>query len=234
MQPTCIGVNYLKVIFFVVISFYKLEVLASGGSHVSIGKKHMVLLTAQISGEESAILGSYYFGVFNNTDIPQEVVTRVILPNEAVHFEADQGISNEDIYLDDNGVLKLKKTFPSGMTLVGVGFKVPINLLYNEKISFKIYDSISELTVATALSNEIKLVSEQLSPGLSQMLETGDYQGVIGYNLKKGTSVDIEISGVPKNKYLSWLIVAFTGIMLMLIGGGLAVKSQRQLNKLVV
>ena len=59
------------------------------------------------------------------------------------------------------------------------------------------------------MSNEIKLVSEQLSPGLSQMLETGDYQGVIGYNLKKGTSVDIEISGVPKNKYLSWLIVAF-------------------------
>jgi hypothetical protein len=234
MRLTCISKKYFKALFFFIILFCQLRVLATAKPTVSIGKKHMVLLTAQISGEESAILGSYYFGVFNNTDRPQEVATRVILPNEAIHFEADQGISNEDIYLGDDGVLKLKKIFPPGMTLVGVGFKVPVNLFYNEKISFKIYDSIAEFTVATALSNEIKLVSKQLSPGLSQMLATGDYQGVIGYNLKKGASIDIEISGIPKNKYLSWLLVLIAGVMSILIGGGLAVRSQRQLNKLVI
>ena len=198
------------------------------------GGRHMVLLTANVSESESSILGAYYLGIFNHYKEAKEFKTQINLPKEVIHFEAEQGLKNEDIYLGKGGALEIKKIFPPGMTLVGIGFKIKPNIFLQDEINFFIKDSITELTVASPISSKLSLSSQQLQPGLTEMLANGEYQGLLGKDIKNGSQITVLLSGFPQKKSLAWLVVVTAAIILLGAAYILAKKSQRQLKEIGV
>ena len=170
----------------------------------------------KISGDEKAIVGGYYLGIFNQTSSDKLFTTQITLPKETFDFAASQGITNKDIFLSKNGDIEISKNYPPGMTLVGISFKVMIHPVFNDTISFELRNPIAEFTIATNKEHGLSLYSNELKPGLSQMLATGEYTGIMGTSLKPGQNIYTTISGIPKNNMLSCLL-GFCGLIILLI-----------------
>lgn len=193
-----------------------------------VGDKHMLIL--QSDGE--FIWGSYFVGVVGNEE-SSEVVVPLLIPEEAVDFQAGDGMSPEDIHLVD-GQITLKKKLPLGNHLMGIGFKVLVRDYGPELLTLTTKVAIPELTIATPNKFGLHLSASGFKAGLPPMLSRGMYRGIQSSgSLVEGRKIVVTVHGVPKAGYIFKMVAAVFGVLLFSLGGVLTMQTRsRELSRL--
>ncbi len=170
---------------------------------IYISARHIIILQADLEN----VWGTYYFAVINRTDTPLPFSTPIMLPLEAIDVKAQDGLKPEEIEKDKQGVLHMKtKTFPKGMTLLGVGFqcKIPTGTS-SVDLHFSPLFPIGELSVAVSNTTPLSLTAEGLEPGLPDMLTGSPYTGIMKRQpLATGETVTVRLAGVPTGRATLW------------------------------
>ena len=168
-----------------------------------ISPRHIIILQADLEN----IWGTYYFAVINRSETPQALSTPIMLPQETVDVKAQDGLTSEDLERDKQGVLHMKtKTFPKGMTLLGVGFqcKLPPGASFLH-LHFSPLFSIGELSVAVPNTTPLTLKAAGMEPGLPEMLTGSPYTGIMRRQpLATGEVVTVSLEGMPKGRAALW------------------------------
>lgn len=168
---------------------------ANAQSKISVADRHMIMIQPGIE----QVLGSYMFGVKNNSDKEEEIQFEVLLPNETVDFGPQDGLSKEDLVLADNGKLLISKKFKPGLNILSIGFLAKVDpaeglLTYNAPFDLK------ELSFITNDKN-LTFSSEGLVEGVPPMLRGNNFQGIVsGDIIKKGSKIVLNISGLPQGR----------------------------------
>ena len=189
---------------------------------VNLGTRHFVIITA----DTEYIWCSYFFGVQNKTTQALEFSTPLQLPKETLNFEPQKGLSKEDIHIDKNGAVFLKKIFPPGLTVVNIGFQIPLASWGDTTLTMSFPYPIDEFSVATPKWTTLNLSSPSLVQEVPKMLSAGNYSGIMGHNISPEQKIEIKIEGLPEGNTKSLLVASAAGILLFLFALFLTIRSQ--------
>ena len=189
---------------------------------IGLSFRHIVILQADLDN----IWGTYFFAVNNNTQEQKSFKTFLMLPRESIDFKAQDGLEDQDLKLDENGQLFLEKEFSPGVSLLGVSFQVKADQVGNDTISFLPPFDVQELSVAVPSKSGISVEGELFKQGVPPMLADGRYKGMQITNVKKDQVLEIEISGIPKNRILLWIVSGIITALIILLGIGLTIKTK--------
>lgn len=187
---------------------------ATPEEQVYISPRHIIILQADMEN----IWGTYYFAVINRTEVPVSLSTPIMLPPETVDIKAQDGLKPEELERDKEGILHMKtKSFPKGMTLLGVGFQCKIPPGNSSlPLHFTPLFSIGELSVAVPNTTPMKLTATGMEPGLPDMLTGSPYTGIMKHQpLAKGETITITLAGLETGgrATLWWSGFVFAGIL---------------------
>ncbi|MBI2603703.1 MAG: hypothetical protein HYW48_11685 [Deltaproteobacteria bacterium] len=180
---------------------------------IKLAGSHIIILQADIEN----IWGSYYFAVSNQTGGEASFDLAVRLPQETVDFQAGEGLQNEELQLFPDGRLGVRKNFPSGLTLLGINFKVPTKGKGEASLTLVPSYDMAQLFIATTQVDLLAFRATGFESGLPPMLAGGRYAGIKGEGIKKGQTVQVNILGIPSSprellKMLGWM----TGLVLLI------------------
>ncbi len=214
----------IKCLFCLLVWLFGLAPLYALDKEISLGQRHIVLLNADLK----TMYGTYFFAVSNKTKAPLKFKTLVMLPDKVTDFNAQDGLEPGDLKQDIDGKLYVEKEFRPGLSLVGVGFKIPIVKFGPDYLHFRTLFALEELSVAVAARSGLVLESAGFEVGLPAMLGTGVYEGIrsIGV-LAKDADVKIRLSGIPKMR--AWLEIVFViaATLFSVLALFLAIRTQR-------
>ncbi|MFK7823142.1 MAG: hypothetical protein AB8G05_03240 [Oligoflexales bacterium] len=189
---------------------------------IGLSFRHIVILQADLKN----IWGTYFFAVTNNTQEQKSFKTFLMLPRESIDFKAQDGLEDQDLKLDENGQLYLEKEFPPGVSLLGVSFQVKADQIGSDTISFLPPFDVQELSVAVPSRSGISVAGETFKQGVPPMLADGRYKGMQITGVKKDQILEIEISGIPKNRLQLWVVSGVLTVLITLFGIGLTIKTR--------
>jgi hypothetical protein len=169
---------------------------------VKVGLKHMMI----ISADAENIWGSYYFGVFNDSKDSQVFSTKIMLAKQASDFQVRQGSSTDSVQLGKDGSLTLTDKFVSGMTLVNIDFKIPLQKFGTNTMNFVAPMDFSEVNIVVPNSLGLKLDASGFVSGVNDMMSAQKYEGIIRTDIKKGEIFEVEVAGLPLSPYYSWIV----------------------------
>ncbi len=194
----------ISLLFFLCLS-------SSAFSNVRIEGRQVYIL---YSGLDS-VWGSYLFMVSNSDAKPASAKFKVMLPEETEDFEAQQGLIPMDIKLGEDGGLYVDKVFPSGDTLITIGFKVPS------------YSGVADITVKPVMNipafsyfvakDSLKVEGQDLEFLSDQYFSGKNYDTYTAVALSSGKSYSVQVLGSPEGRYNYWLIGAVVGVILLLL-----------------
>ena len=109
-----------------------------GGSPSSQGEKngpssrHIVIVNA----DKDFLWASYFLGVLNTDKEDKIIEVEIAIPPEATDFQAQSGMTPEDIKIKEGGKVFVGKSFKTGLNLISIGFKIPVTLYSQQKMTF--------------------------------------------------------------------------------------------------
>ena len=178
------------------------------GGAIHVGDRYLVLVTA----DAEFVYGQVYFAIYNKTGHAETFKWPIMLPKETIDFKGADGLSAEDLKLDGE-TLVLEKTFPPGMTLVGVNFKTTHD---SGRLTFIPSIEIPRLFIAVPKEIGMELSSLQMEPGLPQMLNVSEYVGIRSTgSVEKDHVIKVDLHGLPEDRMLYWLTGGGTGLLLI-------------------
>lgn len=196
--------------FFVFLSavFVTSSLSAEG---IDIARRHVVMLHAGID----TVWGTYMFGVRNDTDEPQTRKVQLMLPKETIDFQAQDGLTQSEIKVTDEGLLYIEKEFAKGLNLLAVGFKVPAEF-GKATLTFEAPFELAEFSLVTK-KNTLSVLSDVLLLEESNMVNSEKF---LSYK-KKGAVLTNEIvivtlEGIPQGRTALWWIGSIMGVLLVL------------------
>ncbi|MBP6217912.1 MAG: hypothetical protein KA436_04945 [Oligoflexales bacterium] len=175
---------------------------------------HIYLLEA----DEEYVWGTYYFAVSNKQSEAVSFRTAIILPLETSEYQAYSGVQPGDLKPAEDGLVYLEKTFPPGLSLLGIHFKVKMVSSSHSTLSFKPPFDIPTFSIAATKKSGLHLSSEALKEGLHPMLaQDGEYDGLIGQGMVRGVAFQVQLEGlgraVSKRAGLWWLGLSFSAVL---------------------
>jgi hypothetical protein len=185
---------------------------------------HIVIL----STDASSVFGVYYTAVQNETKQEQDFTTTIRLPRETLDFQAGDGLTNENISIVDDGVLKIRKKYPPGLSLQAVQFIVPVKKDTKNVLTFVPAENIDALFFATPQSDLLKFSAVGFEDGVPPMLLGGHYSGVNAKNIAAGRSVELMITGFPGGRLNFFILGACMGLLLILSAAILTRRTYRE------
>lgn len=189
---------------------------------IGLSFRHIVILQADLKN----IWGTYFFAVNNKADGERSFKTFLMLPRESVDFKAQDGLEDQDLKIDENGQLYMEKNFPPGVSLLGVSFQVKAAQFGNDTISFLPPFDVQELSVAVPSQSGVAVAGKQFKAGVPPMLADGRYQGMQTTDIKKGQILEVQVSGIPKDRVVLWIVGAVFTLLLAFLGVGLTLKTR--------
>jgi len=194
-----------------------------------LSNRHIIILQADLKN----IWGTYFFAVTNPAMVPAEFETLITLPDDTVDFRAQDGLSDADLRLDDQGRLYIKKTFQPGLNLLGVGFQVKASKSGADLIHMTPLVDIPELSVAVPVGSSLKVSGPQFKAGVPPMLAGGKYTGMIATApVGKGSGVTIHLDGIPKDRFSFTLLGGLVFVLFLLTGTALTIKTRVKVKEL--
>lgn len=187
----------------------------------SIGPSPRQMLVLQ--GQGRTLWGTYFFAIENRAKTPQSYRYQVRLPLESVDFSVQQGLDAADLTTDPSGSLVIAKEFPPGLTLAGIGFKIPVTDSV-QTITLKPELDVGELSVAASRSSQLTVRAQDLrfQPGLPHMLSPDGWHGVMSREaLKAGEVLRFDIRGFPASRTKLWIIAGIFLALLLVLSFGL-------------
>ena len=201
----------LTTIFFY--SLFKDHDLYGTENSVTMSPRHIMIIQADLD----YIWGSYYFALTNHDKSPHSYKTKISLPKESIDFQPQDGLTNNDISLDEDGNLSLEKMITPGLNLLGIGFKVKTKKFGHDFISLSQPFKIEELSVASPVMNKLDIYGKKFNSGLPPMLPKESYRGIQADNINSGEMIELEIRGIPKLKHQLLIVGAITFLLLTII-----------------
>ena len=197
-------------------------------SDIFLSTRHIIILQADLK----YIWGTYYFAVTNQGTEPAQFKTYVSLPAKTLDFKAQDGLSDADLKLDQDGRLYIDRSFKPGLNLLGIGFQIAADGSAHDSIIFSPLVDIPELSIAIPVQSGLKVSGEQFQDGVPPMLAGGKYIGMIAKEpVGAGQDVVIEVHGIPKEKGKFQLLGAIVAVLLFALGGLLTMKTKDKLKE---
>lgn len=197
--------------------------LGSGPSSASIHQtaSHIVLMQT----DAKDIYGIYYFAVENPGSEEVEFSSSIRLPHETADFQAGEGLTNENVTILKDGTLRIHRKYPSGITLQGIQFKVPVKKDTHNVLTFVPVDSIANMYFATPQSELLHFSASGFEEGIPPMLAGGNYSGIRSANVSAGQTISLSITGFPGGRASFFLLGACMGVLLLLCAGLLTLRT---------
>ena len=184
-------------------------------SPVHLSDRHIVILQADLE----YIWGTCYIAVINTSTREEEFETFINLPDQMADFRPEDGLTDGDLKLDDQGRPYVRKQFRPGMSLLGVGFKVLVTGTGPETLSFRAKMNIPELSIATPTLGGLRLAAANFREGIPPMLSQEKYRGVISKRpIMKDESFSILIRGIPKERPKLQMVALIVAVILAISG----------------
>ncbi len=211
----------LKIVLFLIAATAALTTTAQ--AEVVLGERHIVIIRPGVN----SVWGNYLFGVRNLGATPEAFEARVMLPEEMVDFQPQEGVKPNEIKLDDDGKLLVSKTFPPGLTLISIAFKVD-GSFGKATMTFKPAKELSEFTLMTK-DPEIGIESAFLSQGQSPMTQahSSAYRAFTNDNpIKAGQAVVVTIDQLARGRSSLWLAGSAFAAVLAVLAAFLAIRTK--------
>lgn len=181
---------------------------------IKIADRHVFMLHPG----QDAVWGTYMFGVKNDGDSPANFKHSVSLPADIIDFQPQEGLQKDELKVDTNGSFYFEKEFPTGLTLIAIGFKLSSHfgsLQLNFQPSYDIED-FSVLTKKGGLV--LHPDSNIMQKAESAKMANDKYDSLKSVAmLKAGSDVQISISNIPQGRGQYWLIGSvFAGLIVLL------------------
>jgi hypothetical protein len=170
---------------------------------------------------------SYYFAVNNETAVPEEFSTPILLPKATLDFIPQMGLEAGDLQQDASGQLTVKKAFAPGVTLVAIGYKIPYST-DNPSLLFTTPIAMPEFSFTTSKASGLLAHSETMTSGTPPMLSDGNYVGLVKNDIPANSSITINISGLPEGRKTLWLLGLLFSLTLILSSACCLLLSERQ------
>lgn len=214
-----------KIISLIIFASAFLSTAGLSQELISISARHVMIMQADLN----FVYGSYYFGVLNHTQTPQRFQTPIMLPNDYVSFHPADQLDKSEIKTLDDGTVQVDKKFPPGLTITSINFKVKINKP-NPTISFKTPYPIAELNIASPKAALLKFSAFDFNEGVSHMLNNGQYEGILGFELPEQKNFTVLIEGIPRDRDLLW-VIALSSLLLLVILAYIFTLKKKQILK---
>lgn len=189
-------------------------------------KRHVVIL----QGGTDMVWANYLFSVQNPSEEAVELSVPLMLPKEKTDFRAQEGIKQEDIVLgDEDQNLLIKKVFPAGMTLIGLGFSAPATF-GSADLSFTAPFDIEELIIMSR-QNTLNLQAAGMTYTKNQNFAGRPFDMLKKLNIKKGETISVVAAGISEGRGRYWFIGGVVALLLALAGGFLTWRTMPTLDK---
>ena len=192
-------------------------------STVEIGDKHIIIL----SSDHEFMWGSYYFGVHNKSASKEFFTCPVMLPEHTIDFKTQQGLTENEIILDNNKRVSINKEFPPGLSLISLAFKLPLSQWDTQSLTLKSPYPIAELSIASMKELNISFQDIHAIPTIPNMLNPEQYSGITYKNIKKDQTIHFEVLGLPSGNGLSWVIASLCFACLIVFAAILIIKDTK-------
>jgi hypothetical protein len=172
-----------------------------------------------------AVYGQVMFVVRNHAAVPLPLKFTVLLPKETADFSPREGLEPSEVVLaearGDGGGFKgllVDKTFPPGVLMMTIGFKVDAQL-GRTTMTLSHPDGIKDLNLLTLKDGRIQadsasLVTNERPEDADPLYKAFELKAPVNAN----ETISIEISGVPEGRLrLWWLGGIFGGVLVFLV-----------------
>ncbi len=191
---------------------------------ISISPSQIVIIQA----DNDFMWGSYYLAVSNQTTSEKEFQVKIRPPSESTDFQAGEGVRSEDISIQNNGILNIKRMYPPGLTLQGIQFKVPIKKTGENTLSFTLAENAPAFFIATSQKGLVKFQAQGFESGIPPMLAGGNYDGIRGQKIEQGQKFIVEVSGLPTGRLYYFILAGIMGLILVISTSLLAWRTHYQ------
>ncbi len=152
-----------------------------------------------LHGGVDAIWGQYMFMVQNNSEVEENATFKVVLPQETVDWQVQDGFNGVQFSLGKDGGLSFAKSFKPGDNVHTIGFKA---LAENgqAELTLNLPTDVNEISIMTA--SDLMIEGDNL-----QSSKKGDGQKYDKYFLfdsKKGDVIRLTIKGIAEGRAEFW------------------------------
>lgn len=188
-------------------------------AELEVSGKHLLVLQARID----SIWGKYLFSVNNQTTDQQPLRFPLLLPKETEDFRALEGVSDDDLQLDDDGSIVIdKKDFPPGTTLVNIGFKKTV--VESATLTFRITEPLASLVIL--FDEMIDVKSPLFEPTVAPKISAHNYRALQSKNpLTSGETLVLQVDDVPRGRARIQVVAGIFAFMLLGCATLLTIKS---------
>jgi hypothetical protein len=164
-------------------------------------RRHVYVLQPSVD----TIWGSYMFSIDNQSKEPVDIDIPLILPRENIDFRPQQGIAPEEIKLQDDGSIRLKKKVDKGSHIFGISFKLAAQL-GEAQISFLLPDAdVGEIQILAPIGQLWVEGSGWQNLG-EQVIAGSRFVGTRLSSPTSGISPSLLIKGVPEGRARFWVL----------------------------
>jgi hypothetical protein len=194
---------------------------------VYVTPKHLVILREGLD----AVYGNYVFAVQNTDQEPATLKATVMLPKETVDFVPQEGIEASEVSLAPGGGLLIDKSFPAGIHIVSIGFKVDAHY-GGAKLTLTPTSDIQSFTLLVPRETSLTVASPVLTDGDATNAPDPQYRPLVSKEpLVAGTAFEIAVSGMPEGRARLWIAGAVIAVLLVASAGFLALKTRPRITE---
>lgn len=153
--------------------------------------------------------------VVENNGVEEELINLpILLPKEMIDFQAQEGVSQNQLKATDDGRIVAELNIPPGRRMIGVGFKVSADHGH-VNLTFSPQTKIPNLSVIVP-RDQMSLKSNDLSG--PEVIEFGAQQQSMWSKLDVAAQqqIHIALTDVPKGRGRLWLLGSLMGLVILL------------------
>lgn len=196
---------------------------------VYVTPKHLIILRQGLD----SLYGSYVFAVQNTGEAPETLKARVMLPKETVDFMPQEGLDPSEVTLADgpDGGLQIDKSFPNGVHIVSIGFKVDARL-GKAGLTLTPVSEIQSFTLLLPRDSGLTLVTSPLVDGDESAAPDPQYRPFVSAApLAAGAAFNIEVAGIPEGRSRLWLVGGVLAGLMVLAAGLFAWRTKPKITE---
>lgn len=181
-----------------------------------------------VHGSLDKVMGSYLFLVENTEKEDKFGSIPVMLPKNVLEFLPGEGVTADQIKLNDNGDLSIEKTFSPGEQLVSINFSIKAS---GGEAGFEVTakEPVGNLKVMTPSGSLTFLANKDIFKSDTEVpFSKRTYNTISATNLPTGKTVTFKVEGVSEGRGRFWVLGSIVAaISLILLFGVVFLKEKK-------
>lgn len=152
-----------------------------------------------LHGGVDAVWGQYMFMVKNTSSEELSETFQVVLPQETIDWQAQDGFSGDQFNLGSDGGLSFTKKFNPGDNIHTIGFKTEADS-GEAQLTLNLPMDVNEISLMTA--SNLVLEGDNLQPSKKEPGEK--YTKYFLFDAKKGDTIKLTVRGIAQGRAAYW------------------------------